>query len=106
MTPDNQINEYEIDPELELEANMYYSGGSVWITDSTFMHISFNEVSVAELNREKAGELFPDFTGDENMWFSTANLREYDYFTAYDTDGNLMKFLAEKKYDVDWSSGN
>ena len=82
-------DETESVPELELEANMYYSG-----------------VSVAELNREKAGELFPDFTGDENMWFSTADLREYDYFTAYDTDGNLMKFSAEKKYDVDWSSGN
>lgn len=140
MTPDKQINEYEIDPEMDMEANSYYSGGSIWITDSTFMHIAivtgeeevkmgdavvarmeinlssddqgnlqdiaFNGVPVAELNREKAGEMFPDFTGDENMWFSPAEMREYEYFMAFDAEGTMTKFSAEKEYDVDWSSGN
>ena len=104
MTADKQINEYEIDPEEMLEANSYYSGASIWLTDSSFAHVSlatdeenirmgdaviaymefslsatdrtgldkiaFNGVPVTELTREKAGEVFPDFTGDQNMLFS------------------------------------
>lgn len=136
MTPDNQINEYEIDPEVMLEADSYYSGASMWITDSTFAHVAmvtdeeeirmgdsviaymefylssdgegldkiqFNGVPVTEISREKAGEMFPDFTGDENMWFSPASMREYDYFMAFDTDGMLNKFSVKKEYDVDWN---
>ena len=41
MTSDMQIEEYVVDPEMELEANSYYSGASIWVTDSTFAHISF-----------------------------------------------------------------
>lgn len=140
MTEDNQINEYEIDPEAELEANSYYSGGSIWITDSVFAFISmvtdetevkmgdavvarlefslleddktalsqiqFNGVPVTEISRDKAGEMFPDFTGDENMWFSPATMREYEYFMSFDSDGVMTKLSAEKKYDVDWNSEN
>jgi len=135
MTPDKQINEYEIDPEEELEANSYYSGGSMWITDSTFAHISmvtgedavrmgdaviarlefhlstddaendgisFDGVAVNEISREKAGEMFPDFQGDENMWFSSG-LKEYDYFMSFDVEKMLYTFSVEKKYDVDWN---
>ena len=40
MTEDKQINQYEIDPEAELEPNTYYTGGSIWVTDSIFAHIS------------------------------------------------------------------
>lgn len=29
MTEDKQINQYEIDPEAELEPNTYYTGGSI-----------------------------------------------------------------------------
>ncbi len=36
----SEITQFEIDPEQELEANTYYSGGSVWITDSIFANIS------------------------------------------------------------------
>lgn len=36
----SDITQYEIDPEQELEANTYYSGGTVWISDSIFAHIS------------------------------------------------------------------
>ncbi len=138
MTPDKQINHYEIDPETELEANSYYSGGSIWITDSSFAHISmvtdennvkmgeaviaylefslssqdktgldnllFNGVPVTEISREKAGEMFPDFTGDENMWFSPASMTDYEYFMSFDMDGMLNKFSLKKKYDVDWNS--
>ena len=35
----SEITQFEIDPEQELEANTYYSGGSVWITDSIFANI-------------------------------------------------------------------
>lgn len=138
MTPDKQIIEYEIDPNEMLEANSYYSGGSVWLTDSTFAHIAmvtdeenatmgnaviaymeinlssrdkadldnilFNGVPVNEISREKAGEMFPDFTGDENMWFSPATMRGYEYFMSFDEEGMLMNVSVEKDYDVDWNS--
>lgn len=140
LTPDNEYYEYEIDPELELEANSYYTGGSIWITDQIFVHISivtdekairmgdaviayldfslaggdeadleriaFNGVPITELNRDKAGEMFPDFTGDENMWFSPYTMKEYSYFLGFNsqTDYSLMRFSVEKEYDVDWNS--
>ena len=137
MSEDYEITQYEIDPEAELEANSYYTGGSVWITDTVFANISsvtdeenirmgdaviaylefsmssenasgldkilFNNIPVAELSREKAGEVFPDFTGDENMWFSPASMSDYKYFMAFNSSGRMTKFSVEKKYDVDWS---
>lgn len=139
MTEGNQINEYEVDPMTELEPNMYYTGGSIWITEHTFAHISFvtgetagtlgdatvarlevnlssqedaenlekiefNGTPVTELSREKAGEDYPDFTGDDAMWFSTGS-SEYKYGLYYDTANNRMtSFSVEYKYDVDWSN--
>lgn len=139
MTPDNQINEYEVDPTIELEPNMYYTGGSIWITEHTFAHISFvtgettgtlgdatvarlevnlssqedaanlekiefNGTPVTELSREKAGEDYPDFTGDEGMWFSTGG-SDYKYGLYFDrSSGTLNSFSVECKYDVDWSN--
>lgn len=138
MTADKQINKYEIDPNEELEANSYYTGGSIQINDSlsalislatdeksvkmgdsiiarlefTFMsedrsyldNIQFNGVSVNELTRDKAKEMFPDFTGDDNMWFSPASMTEYKYFLSFSWEGQLQNFYVEKKYDVDWSN--
>lgn len=139
MDENMQITQYEIDPDAMLDANSYYTGGSVWITDSTFAHISivtdeepvrmgdaviarlefnlssredeaelakimFNGIPVNELTRERAGEEFPDFTGDDNMWFSSYKMREYEYFMSF-SEGKLNSFHAEKNYDVDWSSG-
>ena len=138
MTPDKQINKYEIDPNEELEANSYYTGGSIQINDSpsalislatdeksvkmgdaviarlefTFVsedrsyldNIQFNGVSVNELSRDKAKEMFPDFTGDDNMWFSPASMTEYKYFLSFSWEGQLQNFYIEKKYDVDWSN--
>ena len=138
MTADKQINKYEIDPNEELEANSYYTGGSIQINDSlsalislatdeksvkmgdsviarlefTFLsedrsyldNILFNGVSVNELTRDKAKEMFPDFTGDDNMWFSPASMTEYKYFLSFSWEGQLQNFYVEKKYDVDWSS--
>jgi len=136
-----QIDQYEIEPESELEANSYYSGGSIWITDSTFAHISmvtdeskikmgdaviarlefnissddeeakekikFNGVPVSEISREKAGEMFPDFTGDDNMWFSKATETDYKYFMSFSMEDKLLaKLEIEKGYDVDWNSKN
>ncbi len=134
MTEDKQINEYEIDPEAELEPMTYYTGGSVWVTDSIYAHISIatdeeavrmgdatigrlefslisgeedelkkitlNGVPVNEITREKAGEMFPDFTGDEYMWLQYGT--DYEYNMSFDNDGNLTGFSLEKKYDVDW----
>lgn len=39
MDSSNHITRYEIDPEMELEPNSYYSGASISITDSNFAHI-------------------------------------------------------------------
>lgn len=137
MSEDYEITQYEIDPEAELEANSYYTGGTVWITDTVFANISivtdeenirmgdaviaylefsmrdedasgldkilFNNIPVTELSREKAGEAFPDFTGDENMWFSPSSVSDYKYFMAFDSNGRMTKFSVERKYDVDWS---
>lgn len=68
--------------------------------------ISFNGVPVTEISREKAGEMFPDFKGDENMWFSSATMLDYEYFMGFDADGMLMQFSVRKEYDVDWNSNN
>lgn len=137
MSEDYEITQYEIDPEAELEANSYYTGGTVWITDTIFANISivtdeenirmgdaviaylefsmsdedasgldkilFNNIPVTELSREKAGEVFPDFTGDETMWFSPASVSDYKYFMAFDSSGRMTKFSVERKYDVDWN---
>ena len=40
LDENNQYTQYEIDPEMEMEPNSYYSGASIWITDSIFAHIS------------------------------------------------------------------
>lgn len=40
MDSNNQITQYEIDPEAILEPNSYYSGASVHISDSIFAHIA------------------------------------------------------------------
>lgn len=139
MTADKKINTYEIDPETELEANSYYSGGTIDIADSVFAHISlvtnesairmgdaviaymefsltnaekedlanilFNGVPVTEISREKAGEMFPDFEGDDVMWFSPATQRDYKYFMSFSLEDHMLSsFHLEKKYDVDWNS--
>jgi len=126
MTEDKQINQYEIDPEAELEPNTYYTGGSIWVTDekavrmgdaviarlefslvsgeeSELKRIAFNGVPVSEMSREKAGEMFPDFSGDDYMWLQKGE--DYEYFMSFDpTDHMLSSFSLEKEYDVDWSS--
>lgn len=73
--------------------------------DNAAAEVSFNGVSSAELTREKAGEVFPDFTGDDNMWFSPASMRNYKYGVYYSA-GTLHQISVERQYDVDWSSGS
>ena len=126
MTEDKQINKYEIDPDATLEPNSYYTGGSIWVTDSIFARmgdaviarlefsltsgekselekITFNGVPVSAISREKAGEMFPDFKGDEYMWFQSGD--DYEYFMSFSTTDSMMnKFSVEKEYDVDWNS--
>lgn len=67
--------------------------------------VSLNGVMAKDLTREKAGEMFPDFKGDDNMWFSPASMRNYKY-GVYFSSGNLHSLSAERRYDVDWSSGS
>lgn len=73
--------------------------------DNAKSAVSFNGVSAKDLTREKAGEIFPDFTGDDNMWFSPSSMRNYKY-GVYFSAGDLHSLSAERRYDVDWSSGN
>lgn len=37
----SDIEEYEVDPEQILDANSYYSGGSVWLSEASFAHVYF-----------------------------------------------------------------
>ncbi len=37
----SDIEEYEVDPEQILDADSYYSGGSVWLSENSFAHVSF-----------------------------------------------------------------
>lgn len=67
--------------------------------------VSFNGVAAKDLTREKAGEIFPDFTGDDNMWFSPSSMRNYKY-GVYFSSGTLHSLSAERRYDVDWNSGS
>lgn len=51
-TADNQIERIEIDSEMEMEPNSYYSGGNIWVTDSVFALISL----VTDENAVKMGD--------------------------------------------------
>ncbi len=67
--------------------------------------IEFDGVPVTELTREKAGEMYPDWTGDEVMWLKYG--LEYKYDLNFDmTSGQMTKFSVEREYDVDWSGDN
>ena len=100
-TPSYEYYEHEIDPEEKLKANSSYSGFSIHLTD--FARIAFNNIPLTELNREKAEEIFPDFTGNENILFSPFDMKEYRYFMEFDlqNDGLLTGLTLEKKYDTD-----
>lgn len=70
---------------------------------SEFSDILFNGVPVPELTREKTEEMFPDFRGDSAMRFSS-DPKNYDYFMGFDSNtGEMIKFSAEREYDVDWN---
>lgn len=135
---DEDYNRITVDPSTQLEANAYYTGGSVKVTDNMSFQISlateeeavplgeavvarlelqmarendtgvletisFDGVPVTELTREKAGEKYPDWTGDEVMWLHYG--LEYKYSLNFDiSSGNLSGFSVERTYDVDWNS--
>lgn len=138
-TGERNIETNTVDNNMELEANSYYTGGSLHtgipsmsikisfvtedeavtlgeaviarmefsfsVTGDTEEHsdIVFNGVPITELTREKAGEMFPDFRGDDAMWFSTG-LKEYDYFLGYESQTKkLVRLTVEREYDVDWN---
>lgn len=80
-----------------MEVNFSYDDA-----DNRAAGVKFNGVPYEELTREKAGEMFPDFTGDDNMWFSPATMRNYEYGVYY-SNGSLSKITVEREYDVDWN---
>lgn len=134
---DENYNRITVDPTTQLEANAYYTGGSIEVTDNmSFMismvtdeeavslgqaviarlelstaaeddksvleTISFDGVPVTELTREKAGEKYPDWTGDEVMWLHYG--LDYKYSLNFDlSTGGLNGFTVERTYDVDWN---
>lgn len=148
MSPDKKITQYEIDPNTELEPDSYYSGMSIWITDSVFAHISmvtdsklagfgesgaektyrlgdaiiarlefslisadeatmnnitFNNTPLSELDRDRAGEMFPDFTATDTAMFQYG--LDYEYSLTFSAQDKSMTGLSlSKKYDVDWNS--
>lgn len=72
---------------------------------SVLEKIAFDGVPITELTREKAGEMYPDWTGDEVMWLKYG--LEYRYDLNFDmTSGQMTKFSASREYDVDWSGGD
>lgn len=135
---DEDYNQINVDPTAQLEANSYYTGGSIEVSDNMFFHIalvtdeeavslgqaviarlemhaeaeedkgvlekiSFDGVPITELTREKAGEKYPDWTGDETMWLQYG--LEYKYDLNFDSStGALKSFTVEREYDVDWNS--
>jgi len=135
---DENYERVTVDPATELEANSYYTGGSMKVTDNMSFSISlatdeeavplgqaviarlelsmaaeddesvletiaFDGVPVTELTREMAGEKYPDWTGDENMWLHYG--LQYKYDLNFDsTTGKLSGFTVERSYDVDWNS--
>lgn len=136
-TPDNKITQYEIEPDTMLDAFSYYSGASIWITDSVYAHIAmvtdehrvtlgeaviarlefsltsadeatmqnitFNNIPLSELNRDRAGEEFPDFTATETAMFHYG--LDYDYSLSFSAQDKRMTGLSlSKEYDVDWNS--
>lgn len=134
---DEEYNRIIVDPTEQLEANSYYTGGSIEVTDnmsfsislvtdeeavslgqaviarleihtaaeddqSVLESISFDGVPLTELTREKAGEKYPDWTGDEVMWLHYG--LEYKYDLNFDmSTGALTGFIVERVYDVDWN---
>lgn len=66
-------------------------------------NISINGVPVTEITREKAEEMFPDFTGDETMWLKYGLTYRYDLNFDSQT-GRLRQFAVERKYDVDYTA--
>ena len=134
---DENYNRITVDPATQLEANAYYTGGSVKVSDnmsftislvteeavslgqaviarlelnmaaedeeSVLETISFDSVPVTELTREKAGEKYPDWTGNEVMWLHYG--LEYKYGLNFDiSTGSLSGFTVERTYGVDWNS--
>lgn len=135
---DDNYERITVDPTTQLEANAYYTGGSIKVTDnmsfsislatdeeavplgqaviarlelnmaseddeSVLKTISFDGVPVTELTREKAGDKYPDWTGDENMWLHYGLDYKYDLIFNNAT-GKLSGFTVERTYDVDWNS--
>ena len=64
----NQITQHEIDPDEELEAMSYYSGASVWITDSTFAHISMATTRAARMGDAVIARLEFYMGGEPEEW--------------------------------------
>ena len=101
---DENYERVDVDPSMELEPEAYYTGGSIRVSENVFAQISFVTEDKA-VPLEKAGEMYPDWTGDEVMWLKYG--LEYKYDLNFDmTSGQMTKFSASREYDVDWNGGD
>lgn len=132
MDDQKNITVFEIDPTQELEANSYYSGGTLRQGDTIYGKISLvteeavpmgqaviarlemdgydydkSTVTLAgvpldQMTGEKAKEVIADLGGDEYMMFHSGD--QYETFLSFDMEGAFQKFSIEKEYDVDWTT--
>lgn len=63
--------------------------------------IPLDGVPVTGFTRELAGEKYPDWIGDENLWLKYG--LQYKYDPNFDSTGKMSQFTVECKYDVDWT---
>lgn len=63
---DENYEQIEVDPSTTLEENSYYTGGSIWISDSLFAHISFATEEAAPLGQAVIARLEFQLYGEED----------------------------------------
>ena len=94
MDSNNQITEYEIDPE-ELE---FYMGGE----PEEWGIVSLNGVPVNEIDQDKGHEMFPDFSIYD--YYMVKYGKDYNYSFNFSQQNDLLNhFTVEREYDVDWN---
>jgi len=110
------ITTYEVDPETELEPNSYYSGASIWISDSIFAHISMatdeetvklGEATIARLEFSMVSATpeersVIEFNGVPVSEISEEKANEmFPDFTSY--DGGMLLYGLDYSYSLSFS---
>ena len=109
---DENYERITIDPSTQLEANSYYTGGSIKVSEGLSFMISLatdeevplGQAVIARLEATLVTETDKSIleTGNEVMWLHYG--LEYKYDLNFDmSTGYLNKFAVERTYDVDWN---